>query len=81
MCCSIMTGCKEHAQHVYIRQFQLDKLAMAEHSITSGHHINFDDAAVLTRTTGQVDHLVKEAIEIPSCQYTSESTEQRANTY
>jgi hypothetical protein len=41
-----------------------NKLAVAEHSIDEGHHMNSEDTILLARMAGCVDHLVKEAIEI-----------------
>lgn len=37
---------------------------MAECSISIGYHIDFIGASVLNKTSGYLDHLVKEAIEI-----------------
>jgi len=37
---------------------------VAEHSITVGYRINFIGTSVLNKTSGYLDHLVKEAIEI-----------------
>jgi hypothetical protein len=35
-----------------------------EHSINTGHHIDFSNISVLDRASGCMDHLIKEAIEI-----------------
>jgi hypothetical protein len=53
---------KEHRRHVRLNQ--LEKSAVAEHSITTSYHINFDGTTKLGMATKYMDHLVKEAIEI-----------------
>jgi hypothetical protein len=42
---------------------QLDKLVLAKHSISEGHHIN-SDTLVLAKLAGYIDYVVKEAIDI-----------------
>jgi hypothetical protein len=37
---------------------------VAEHSINTGHQIDFNIMSVLDSTSGYMDHLVKEAIQI-----------------
>jgi hypothetical protein len=37
---------------------------VAEHSINTGHQIDFNNISVLERVSGYMDHLVKEAIQI-----------------
>ena len=37
---------------------------MAEHSISKGHGINFNDTSIIDRTSGYVNQLVKEATEV-----------------
>jgi hypothetical protein len=59
---TIEARCKEHQR--YARLYQPEKSAVAEHSISMGHHINFSSTSMLYRTSGYLDHLVKEAIEI-----------------
>jgi hypothetical protein len=59
---SIEARCKEHMRHVHLKQ--PDKSAVAEHNFNTGHHIDFSSTSVLDKTTGYVDRLVKEAIEI-----------------
>jgi hypothetical protein len=43
---------------------QLEKSVVAEHSITDGHQIDFNNVPVLDRASRYVDRLVKEAIQI-----------------
>jgi hypothetical protein len=59
---SIETRCKEHRRH--IRLDQPDKSEVAEHSINTGHCIEFSNTVILDRTSSYIDHLVKEAIGI-----------------
>jgi hypothetical protein len=55
--------CKEHKR--YIRQHQRDKSAVAEHSISTGHCFDFcGTASLLDITSGYVDGVVKETVEI-----------------
>jgi hypothetical protein len=53
---------KEHKRHVRLNQ--PEKSAVAEHSITTSHRINFDGTSKLRTATKYMDSLVKEAIEI-----------------
>jgi hypothetical protein len=53
---------KEHRRHVHLNQ--PEKSAVAEHSITTSHRINFDGTTKLGMATKYTDCLVKEAIEI-----------------
>jgi hypothetical protein len=53
---------KEHRRH--IRLNQLERSAVAEHSLTTYHRIDFDSASKLGTTTRYMDCLVREAIEI-----------------
>jgi hypothetical protein len=59
---SIKTRCKEHRRH--IRLNRLDKSAVVEHSINTGHCIHFSNTIVLDRTSSYMNHLLKEAIGI-----------------
>jgi hypothetical protein len=59
---SIETRCKEHRRHIHLDQ--LDKSAVAEHSINTGHFIDFSNTIVLDGTSSCMDRLVKEAIGI-----------------
>jgi hypothetical protein len=59
---SIEARYKEHMRHVRLKQ--PDKSAVAEHNFKTGHHIDFSSISVLDKTTGYMDRLVKEAIEI-----------------
>jgi len=43
---------------------QLEKSAVAEHSINTGHQIDFNNISVLDRASGYMDCLIKEAIQI-----------------
>jgi hypothetical protein len=52
----------EHALHICL--YQPDKSAAAEHCIETGHKIIFYETTVPARTSGYMEHLVKEAIEI-----------------
>jgi hypothetical protein len=45
-------------------QRQVDKYAVAEHSINTGHCIDFSNTIVLDRMSSYMDHLVEEAIGI-----------------
>jgi hypothetical protein len=53
---------KKHQRH--IRLEHPDKLAIAEHSIDHGHHIQFHNSSILTTKTRYMDCIVREAIEI-----------------
>jgi len=48
----------------YIRLHQPEKSALAKHCISMGHCMDFNGTYILHRTSGNVDRLVKEAIEI-----------------
>jgi hypothetical protein len=54
---SIEARCKEHMRHIWLDQ--PEKSAVAEHSINTGHQIDFNN-----RASGYMDRLVKEAIQI-----------------
>jgi hypothetical protein len=58
---SIETRCKEHMRD--IRLDQPEKTEVAEHSINTGHQIDFN-VSVLDRASGYMDRLVKEVIQI-----------------
>jgi hypothetical protein len=60
---STIEPCKEHKTHIHLGQ--PDKSAVAEHSIEAGHNIDFNNITILDKVTGYMDHIVKEAIEIP----------------
>jgi len=47
-----------------IRQHQPEKLAVADHSISTVHCFYFFGTSLLDKTSGYVDGLVKEAVEI-----------------
>jgi len=48
----------------YIRLHQPEKSALAKYCISMGHCMDFSGTSILHRTSGNVDRLVKEAIEI-----------------
>jgi hypothetical protein len=43
---------------------QPEKSVVAEHSINTGHKIDFNNVSVLDRASGYMDRLVKEAVQI-----------------
>jgi hypothetical protein len=45
--------CKEHMRH--IRLDQLEKSTVAEHSVNTGHQIDFSNITILDRTLGYMD--------------------------
>lgn len=53
---------KEHQRYICLHQ--PEKSAVAEHSTSTDHCINFSGTSILDRTSGYVDCLVKEANEI-----------------
>lgn len=59
---SVKTRIKEHSR--YLRLNQPDKSAVAEHSLGSGHIINFSNTKVLAKTNGFYNLARREAIEI-----------------
>ncbi|GFG30771.1 hypothetical protein Cfor_10855 [Coptotermes formosanus] len=59
---AIETRCKEHQRYICLHQPK--ESAVAEHSISIGHCINFGGTSILDGSSGYVDRLVKEAIEI-----------------
>jgi hypothetical protein len=59
---SIETKCKEHRRHIHLDQ--PDKSVVEEHSINTGHCINFSNNIILNRTSSCKDRLVKEIIGI-----------------
>jgi hypothetical protein len=48
----------------HIRLDQPEKSAVAEHSVNTGHQIDFSNITILDRTLGYTDRIVKEAIHI-----------------
>jgi hypothetical protein len=48
----------------HIRLDQPEKSAVAEHSINTGHQIDFSNISVLDRASGYMDRLFKEAFQI-----------------
>jgi hypothetical protein len=59
---TIETRLKEHRRHVRLNQ--PERSAVAEHSLTTYHRINFDSASKLGTATRYMDHPVREAIKI-----------------
>jgi hypothetical protein len=59
---AIEARCKEHVRH--IRLDQLEKSAVAEHSVNTGYQIDFSNITILDRTLGYMDRVVKEAVHI-----------------
>jgi hypothetical protein len=53
---------KEHRRHVRLNK--PERSAVAEHSLTTYHRIDFDGASKLGTATRYMDRLVREAIEI-----------------
>jgi hypothetical protein len=69
--CWIETRCNEHDQHLH--SYELDKSAVAEHGIESGHWIKFQETEVLAKTiqfnsiqfnSGYMDQPVKDTTEL-----------------
>jgi hypothetical protein len=58
----IKTRCKEHQR--YMRLYQPEKSAVAEHIISTGHCTDFSGTSILDRSPGYVDRLVTEATDI-----------------
>jgi hypothetical protein len=56
----IEARCKEHVRHIQLDQ--PEKSAVVEHSINTGHEIDFN-VSVLDRASGYMDCLIKEAIQ------------------
>jgi hypothetical protein len=59
---NIKARCKEHQRYIHLHQ--PEKSAVAEDSTGMGHCINFRGTSILDRTSGYVDHFIKEATEI-----------------
>ncbi|KAJ4432364.1 hypothetical protein ANN_20983 [Periplaneta americana] len=59
---TIMERCKEHQRS--IRLYYPDKSAVAQHSLETGHKIDFGATTILDKTSGYWDLVIKEAIEI-----------------
>jgi hypothetical protein len=49
-------------RHVHLKQ--IDKSAVVEHNFNTGHRIDFSSTSMLDKTTGYMDCLAKEVIEI-----------------
>ncbi|KAJ4446135.1 hypothetical protein ANN_12827 [Periplaneta americana] len=59
---TVMERCKEHQR--IIRLYYPDKSAVAQHSLETGHKIDFGATTILDKTSGYWDLVIKEAIEI-----------------
>jgi hypothetical protein len=59
---SIDARCKEHMRHICLDQ--PEKSVVAEHSVNTGHQIDFSNITILDGTSGYMDRVVKEAIHI-----------------
>jgi hypothetical protein len=57
-----VSRCKEHMRNIWLDQ--LEKSAVAEHSINTRYQINFNNVSVLDRASGYMNRLIKEAIQI-----------------
>jgi hypothetical protein len=59
---TVETRCKEHMKHIYLGQPEIS--AVAEHAFEMGHNIKFTNTAILDKTPGYMDHVIKDTIEI-----------------
>ncbi|KAJ4427829.1 hypothetical protein ANN_25608 [Periplaneta americana] len=59
---TIMERCKKHQS--CMRLYYPDKSAVAQHSLETGHKIDFSATSILDKTSGYWDLVIKEAIEI-----------------
>jgi hypothetical protein len=57
---SIQAKCKEHIRHIHLNQ--PEKSAVAEHSVNTGHQIDFSNITILDRTSGYMDPVIKERL-------------------
>jgi hypothetical protein len=69
---SIEARCKEHMRHICLDQ--PEKSAVAEHSVNTGHQIDFSNITVWDRTLGYMNRVVKEATHIRLNRKTSTGT-------
>jgi hypothetical protein len=69
---SIEARCKEHMRHICLDQ--LEKSVVAEHSVNTGHQIDFSNITVWDTTLGYMNRVVKEAVHIRLNRKTSTGT-------
>jgi hypothetical protein len=55
---------KQIANMRHLRLGQPDKSAVAQHTLETGHRVEFNNTCRLARTKGYMDRIIKEAIEI-----------------
>lgn len=63
---TVADRCTEHQRH--IRNRELEKSAVAEHSLTKKHKILFDETTILSQACTYWDSVIKEAVEIRMCE-------------
>jgi hypothetical protein len=61
---SIETRVKKHQRHIHLEHLDLDKSAVAKHSINLGHCIQLQDTTILSTKSRYMDWMIREATEI-----------------